>query len=254
MNRIKSIAIAFDQYQNFRSVYRFFKRRNEREAETLLAQLGNLELSGQLVFDIGANIGAVTEALLELGSRVVAIEPNISLISEIQARCSNDVNLTILPIAISSSATISKFYISEFIGQSSFREDWSDSKKAPQVVFVPTLPFSELVKAFGKPHYVKIDVEGHELDVFLGMKEQIPLVSFEFHMDQPRISEAVKIMERYRTLGGFTANLILEGESSMYFPEWIAYPTFEAEFLKLCEKEKGRSASYGQLLMKAVST
>lgn len=42
---------------------------------------------GALCFDVGANIGDKSEALLQAGARVVAFEPNPLVTPELQARC-----------------------------------------------------------------------------------------------------------------------------------------------------------------------
>lgn len=118
--------------------------------------------------------------------------------------------------------------------------------------YVPALTFQELFNVFGIPYYVKIDVEGHELDVFRGMKTQVPLVSFEFHMDQKRVEEALKIMKQYRMLGDFTVNIIFEGDRSQYFKEAISYTAFEEKFESLCAQKNKRRKAYGQCFMQAL--
>jgi len=47
----------------------------------------NLLPSGGLVFDVGANIGEKSEALLEAGMKVIAFEPNPEVIAELLGRC-----------------------------------------------------------------------------------------------------------------------------------------------------------------------
>ena len=42
---------------------------------------------GDCVFDVGANIGRMTQVLLELGNKVIAFEPQPDCIREIEARC-----------------------------------------------------------------------------------------------------------------------------------------------------------------------
>lgn len=249
LQKIKNIAIAIEQYHNFRYLYRIFRLSNRRESELLTRQLSNFDLKGKLVFDVGANIGSVTESLLNLGARVVAVEPNFSLLSEIQARCPKAADLVILPVAISSRAAISKFYLSEYSGQSSFYDGWSDSEKSTQLVYVPTITFTEMINTFGTPYYIKIDVEGHEFDVVSGIPANVPLVSFEFHMNEERAREALKIIWKYKEVSIYSANILLEGESVFYFSKWLDASELEGKFLELCDKESGRSASYGQLFM-----
>src|SRR6266571_1892017 len=55
---------------------------------------------GDLCFDVGSNIGEKTEALLALGARVVAFEPQPSSFREMRARCSPSRRLTAINAAV----------------------------------------------------------------------------------------------------------------------------------------------------------
>lgn len=250
---VKRIAIALGQFENLRRAYRVVNRRNRREALGISRFVESLSLKDRLVFDIGANIGTMSEAFLDHGARVVAIEPNIALLPELRARCSNSPRLTILPIAISAAADIRKFFIPEWSGQSSLHEDWSNSPTPPTVTFVPCLPFSALVEAFGRPYYVKIDVEGHEFAVVEGIRELVPLISFEFHMDPVRAQEAVRVTKTYGALGNCEANVLLEGAEAMYFPEWLPPTKFSSSFLELCSREQARASAFGHVFLRSLS-
>jgi len=47
---------------------------------------------------------------------------------------------------------------------------------------VPVLTLESLISQFGCPEYIKIDVEGGELDVLRGLRTLVPLTSFECNL------------------------------------------------------------------------
>src|SRR5690606_7912163 len=50
------------------------------------------------------------------------------------------------------------------------------------------------IKQFGVPKYIKIDVEGYEYEVLLGLETPVPLLSFEVNL--PEFSEeAIKTLD-----------------------------------------------------------
>lgn len=77
-----------------------------------------------------------------------------------------------------------------------------------------------LIKEFGMPSYIKIDVEGYELEVIKGLCSAIPLVSFEFTPELLDVThECIACLAQ---LGDIECNYSL-GESSFEFnlPNWV---------------------------------
>jgi hypothetical protein len=62
-------------------------------------------------------------------------------------------------------------------------EKWDERYKGNwrQQLVVPIITLDSLIARFGEPAYVKIDVEGYEMDVLRGLSSQPRLLSFEFH-------------------------------------------------------------------------
>ena len=63
-------------YPLARHLYRRFNPALRRERAALKKFYAQFVKPNDLCFDIGANVGQTTEALLELGARIVAVEPN----------------------------------------------------------------------------------------------------------------------------------------------------------------------------------
>jgi len=142
---------------------------------------------GDLVFDVGACIGAFTEWLLSRGARVVSVEPEKRDVEELRARFGDNENVTIIPKALgekpgtgmlsinSAARTISTFVPQEFWGiGSAFR-----GTTATQTEEVEITTLDALIAEYGRPRFVKIDVEGYEAWVLRGLSQPIPYVQFE---------------------------------------------------------------------------
>lgn len=147
---------------------------------------------GDLVFDIGANVGDYTAAFLGLGARVVAVEPDEQALGELRARFERDDRVTIVPSGVSDSEGTTQLFVSTEGGTplSTMSEEWISAAqesgrfshfdwKPAGLVEVTTL--DSLIGRFGLPAFVKIDVEGFELQVVRGLSRSVAAVSLEFH-------------------------------------------------------------------------
>lgn len=151
---------------------------------------GAAEEEGPLVaLDIGANKGAWTEALLECvpDAEIVCFEPSLEAFEELSRKYSRQPNVRLVRAAVGSShgtatlwadtpgsglASLTKRRLHHYGVEFDFSED----------VDVLTLDeWCERNKVF--PTLIKIDVEGHELDVLKGalrMIKRSKVVQFEF--------------------------------------------------------------------------
>jgi FkbM family methyltransferase len=146
------------------------------------------DIKRKLVFDIGSNIGQITRRLINADCRVVAVEPQAKLtfnknyegVYAIKHECVADKIGKVDFYKCEKDPTVS-----------SCLESWKtiDSirtlrpKRAPlkwEKVTLPTITLDALIEDFGKPKYIKIDVEGYEDKVLEGLSHKIDLISFEF--------------------------------------------------------------------------
>ena len=75
----------------------------------------------------------------------------------------------------------------------------------------------ELIKKFGNPNYIKIDVEGFEHEVILGLTKKSGIVSFEFTSEF--INDAHKSIDHLISLGYLDFNYSL-GERKKFSTKW----------------------------------
>ena len=168
---------------------------------------------GDLIFDVGANVGMKTDVFLRLGARVVAIEPdetNQSILRESFLRFRFVRKpVVIVDRAVSDEDTVATMWIDgPGSAVNTLSAKWADTlreNKARHVCghcgldftqrkTVKTTTLESLIAEYGLPIFVKIDVEGHELSVIRGLRRPIPHLSFEVNLPEFR-SEAVGCVE-----------------------------------------------------------
>jgi len=136
------------------------------------------DIRGKLVFDIGSNIGQICSRLVGVNCKVVAVEPQKNLTT---GKYYKGV-YAIKHMCVSNKIGETAFYLCEHHSTSSCRKDWKihqPNKKWTEIT-VPTTTLDDLIEEFGKPKYIKIDVEGYEDKVLEGLSHKIDLISFEF--------------------------------------------------------------------------
>ncbi len=178
-----------------------------------------------LVFDIGANIGRRTYIFREIGARVVSIEPQAECLTFLKKLFSNDTEVKIIEYALGEKKGVGELSISsetnvistmsqDWITKSRFADKYNET--ITQVVMIETL--DEIIKQFGCPKYCKVDVEGFEKNVFKGLKQKIPLISFEFTKELfDNTLECLSILEKINPI---KVNYSLEESFDLYFKEW----------------------------------
>ena len=129
------------------------------------------------VWDIGANVGVFTFASAALAKKgsVVSVEADAWLVSLLRRTAKltryKNLNISVVPAAISHECGISKFQIA-LRGRASNAlrevEGRSQMGGVREEIIVPTLTLDQLSHSMSKPDFVKIDVEGAELLVLNG--------------------------------------------------------------------------------------
>jgi FkbM family methyltransferase len=171
-------------YQPLRNAYqRLFNRQAAAHRQHTRAFFSEFVRRGNLVFDIGANDGRYTGIFIELGARVVAVEPNPALARSLRQRFGTPVE----QVAIGAEHGTGELHLGKADIFSSLSSEWMDIARREQLtnewtgesipVTISTL--DGLIARHGVPDYVKIDVEGFELEVLRGLSQQLPVLSFE---------------------------------------------------------------------------
>jgi FkbM family methyltransferase len=151
---------------------------------------------GMTIFDIGANIGYYV--LMELGmigpgGKMVAIEPspdNVALL-ERNLALNGYPDVPVIEAAITDQGGEKLFHLSHESNLNTFHDisNGVDHLSGEQIT-VRTMTVPELAAEYGAPDLIRMNVEGHEVEVIGGMLDAIrsgpmaPMILFETHLSR----------------------------------------------------------------------
>jgi FkbM family methyltransferase len=137
-----------------------------------------------LIFDVGAHNGNDTAYYLSRGFRVVAIEAHPQYCCALYQRFRQAIGMGKLHVL--------NFAVAERPGLCALLESQKESQWStivPEVaasksgsfreMIVPALTFEHVFERFSTPYYLKVDIEGSELNVFRHLVDRPEYVSFE---------------------------------------------------------------------------
>lgn len=178
---------------------------------------------GMTVLDVGANIGYYALIELDLIGQdgcLIAVEPsppNVELLRRNLALNGYE-DVLVHQAAVSDAAGTATFYLSEMSNLGTFHPIGTGAQHlSGQAIEVPTVTVPQLVDG-RPPDLLRMDVEGHEVEVIIGMLDEIesgslsPMILFETHLS--RYSEEHDMAEVLRRLfaAGYRARYV--GSSS----------------------------------------
>lgn len=142
-----------------------------------------------LIFDIGLHKGEDTRYYLAKGFRVVAVEASPALARDAEDVLRESVQsgqLTIVQVAISKREGPVRLYTSSASEWNTTLPDWNRRNQAIgattlEIIEVPGMCFESLIKRYGVPYFLKIDIEGADMLCLEGLhRPDIPrFVSIE---------------------------------------------------------------------------
>lgn len=207
---------------------------------------------GDLIFDVGANEGYKTDVFLRLGATVVAVEPDESN-QEVIRRKFLRYRFSPKPVVIVGKAlgdrnAIETMWIDtpgsafntlspKWVATLRLDERRVDRRLSfDRIRQIETTTLEDLFVSYGVPFFVKIDVEGYEPHVVLGMKRPVPFLSFEVNLPEfrPEGSQCITALGNLDAAGTF--NYIVECGRGLELDQWLGPREFEKVFAERTER------------------
>jgi FkbM family methyltransferase len=181
---------------------------------------------GDLVFDVGAHVGTRARAMRRAGARVIALEPQGMFARYLRLTLPKDIQLIeaaagkaddMAQMAISSRhPTVSSLktgFVTDAADTPGFAHVRWDKTQTVRVVTLDSL-----IAQHGLPAYIKIDVEGFELEVLSGLSQPVALLSVEY---LPAFAElTLGVLERLEQLGTYQFNPVRGEREGFLWQDW----------------------------------
>lgn len=250
-NRLRA-SFVYDFYWRIADKRRIETKRREIEFYRSLLQGFH---QCELIFDIGANVGLKTDAFLQLGACVIAVEPdpqNQEILREKFFRFRlRPKPVTIVGKAVSDRIATETMWIDgPGSALNTLSQKWVGLLRDDKTRFggtqgslefagrrsVETTTLEQLIATYGSPFFVKIDVEGHETSVLRGLKRPVPFLSFEINLPEFKAEglECVKLLEGLAADGRF--NYAADCQRGLALGEWVDAKTFASQIERCSER------------------
>jgi FkbM family methyltransferase len=184
------------------------------------------------VFDIGAHVGNRARALAALGCRVIALEPQPDFARMLRLLFGRNSRIEVVEAAVTGATGEEWLDVSErnptvsttatAWREARAREPGFGGVEWSRRVRVRTVTADALIARYGRPAFIKIDVEGGEPAVLDGLTMPVPALSFEYLPGA--IDEVRACVDRLWVLSGesrYEFNWSVGESYELASPEWL---------------------------------
>ncbi|MEO5614511.1 MAG: FkbM family methyltransferase [Cypionkella sp.] len=207
------------------------QKRNQRKAwaEGYMTAITAMLRPGDLVMDCGANMGMVTELLAATGADVLAYEPDPYAFSILEQKFVNIPNVTLINAAVGvGTGTIRLMRADNFSDNpdgASVKSTILDGGRridAENAVEVALLDFPTLVReqvaARGEIAFIKMDIEGAELDILETLDREDLFTNIRALVAETHERKFKVLRDRYKALREVVAAKYPTGKVNL---DWI---------------------------------
>lgn len=191
---------------------------------------------GDLCFDIGAHVGNRTQAWLDLGATVVAVEPQQTCLKYLRRRFGQNTRIILVGKAISAASGEATMFVSSAnpaistLSHEQWRDQISHDAKYPiawdDQMQVPVVTLDVLISEYGVPGFCKLDVENSEYDALLGLSHILPQLSFEYY--PPVMQNCYLCLERLEEMGSYEFNWSFGETQRLQSKKWLSRKALES--------------------------
>lgn len=206
-----------------------------------------------LCFDIGAHFGNRSNVFLSLNAKVVTVEPQKECGDYIKRKYGS--RITFLNKAVGAIEEQKTFYMSYLSSTlSSLSTEWINKVKSERFkdvswdkeVIVEVTTLDRLISDYGIPSFIKIDVEGYELEVLKGLSKPVKALSFEYTMPE-HLNRAIECLNILKSADeNYKCNYSVEERLVFEIKEWISID----EMIKYIQSDKFISPNAGDIYVK----
>lgn len=179
---------------------------------------------GDMVYDIGANIGRKSEIFLSIGAHVVCVEPQSACVEVLKKKFTASKSITIVDKAISNRNGFGEMFISNVSEVSTLSKQFIEVyKDYPGINWnlnekVKLTTLSNLLEVYGTPKYIKVDVEGYERHVLETLPIPIQYISFEYN--KPLKSNAIECINLLSRYPQYKFNFMIHEDMRLSLKNW----------------------------------
>ena len=207
------------------------QKRNLRKAwaEGYLTAITAMLKPGDLAVDCGANMGVVTEVLAATGADVIAFEPDPFAFATLEQKFGSAANVTLINAAVGLGSGTVRLMRADNFGENpegaSVKSTILDGGRRIDVdnsVEVPLIDFPSWVeaqvKARGEVAFVKMDIEGAELDILEKMHAEQLFTNVRCLVAETHERKFKDLRDRYKALRDTLAETYPAGKVNL---DWI---------------------------------
>lgn len=186
---------------------------------------GELLSECDLCFDIGAHLGDRSRCFLNLGKRVVAVEPQAIFAKKLRENLGENPKFFLEEIGVGAENGTAKLQISSLHPTVSTiaNDSWQNALNSKannriewdETVEIEVQKLDKLIVKHGVPDFCKIDVEGFELEVLKGLSQPLKLLSVEFFSFT--FEQTMACLDQIARLGEYQFNLSIGDSMKMEF-------------------------------------